>query len=114
MSLLIYISPILGYQRIAIWEMIASSIKSSLAIGWTIHFLIGITFAFIYFYLKKSFRIFNETKGGLLFGFCIFAGVQIFTFLILKNSLEIFLMIGSLIGHIVYGGVLGYLLKLKK
>ena len=111
MSLLIAISPVLGFPRLAVWQIISSVLKTSLVIGWSAHFAIGVIFAFVYFYLKKSFKIFLGIFGGLIFGFGIFLGVQAFTFLFLKNSFEILSALGSLIGHLVFGGILGYLIK---
>jgi len=111
MSFLIFISPLLGFSRLAVWEIIASRLGVSVIIGWLVHFLIGIIFAFLYFYLKKYFRFFEGVGGGLLFGFGIFVGVQIFTLTVLGGGGNILLALGSLVGHLVFGGVLGGLQK---
>lgn len=113
MSLLIMLSPALGFPRLAVWEIIASILGVSVIIGWLIHFAIGAIFAFLYFYLKNYFRIFEGVRGGLLFGFGIFVGVQIFTLLFLGGEWNALLALGSLVGHLVFGSVLGVLLGRK-
>lgn len=113
MSLLIMLSLMLGFPRLAVWEIIASILKVSVIIGWIIHFAIGAIFAFLYFNIKKYFKIFEGIRGGLLFGLGLFAGVQIFTLLFLGGEWNTKLALGSLIGHLVFGGILGFLLGRK-
>ena len=110
MSILIAISPLLGLPRLAVWEKIASVLKTNIAVGWLIHFGIGIAFAFIYAWLARNWRIFNGISGGLLFGFNIFLGVQLMTILFLGGS-NLLLALGSLIGHLAFGGLLGLMLR---
>ena len=112
MSLLIIVSPFLGFQRISVWEIIANVIKAPIIFGWVIHFLIGIFFALIYAFLLRK-KIFGKIKipaiKGMFFGFLIFIFAQIFAFL--RSGLNLELLLGSFIGHIIYGFILGVIVR---
>jgi len=114
MSILIFLSENINLPRLPVWEIISEKTNTPIIIGWLIHFLIGIFFAFIFsLFSRKEFYKINISTG-MIFGFTIFIFVQtlsITTSGIKENQL--LLALGSAIGHIIYGAVIGFFLQTK-
>lgn len=107
MSLLIFLSPYFGFPRISVWEIIANLLNIPLIFGWIIHFLVGIFFAFIYLSFFKRRLPGNSAIKGMIFSLLPFFLSQTAS-LFSSNFITI---LGSLIGHLVYGAVLGLMTK---
>lgn len=120
MTALLLIEPSIGLPNIAMGQILGGSLglASALpnvgaALGWALHFLIGVLFAVLFVAtldrrLPGTPLVRGVLFGGLLFllaqlAFMPFVGGGIFS----RGDLQ--LLTGSLLGHIVYGGVMGWI-----
>ena len=80
-------------------------------VGYLMHFMIGVIFAAEYVYLfNPKVHISSRILKGALFGFVVFIFAQVMMFIIGKmmpmpmpQDNMMLMMLGSLIGHLVYG-----------
>lgn len=107
------IAPRMGLPRMNPAGMLSGMMELPLVMGYVVHVMIGVIFAAVYVYLfSPKVRIGNKLLKGLVFGFAVFAFAQIMMFVIglmkAMPSMEdkMLIMIGSLIGHLVYGIVI--------
>ena len=110
-SVLIFLSPYLGFPRLPVWEVLADKLNAPVLIGWLIHFAIGITLAAIYLFWFKSRLKGSDAVRGMIFSLLPFAAAQA-----VASSgcgFNWLLLAGSLFGHLVYGLVLGLTTKEK-
>jgi uncharacterized membrane protein YagU involved in acid resistance len=119
MTSLLLVEPSIGLPRIAIGVILSSvmsAVSSHAAIGafwgWVLDVLLGIVFALVYAgYLVKRLPG-GAFVRGLLFGCMVFVLAQLVfapmtgTGVFSNGDLE--LLAGGLLGHLVFGGVLGY------
>jgi len=120
MTALLLIEPSVGLPKIAMGQVVSTSLglaSASLAIGpeigWVIHFLVGIVLAVVYAAFLVSRFPGSPLVRGLLYGTLIFlvtqlvfipvAGMGVFS----RGELE--LIVGSLLGHLIYGGLTGWI-----
>ena len=83
----------------------------SLMVGYLMHFMIGIIFAAAYVYLfNPKVHIQSKLVKGIVFGFAVFVFAQMMLFIIGKimpmpmpQDNMMLMMLGSLIGHLVFG-----------
>lgn len=119
MTALLLVEPSIGLPQIAIGQIVSSTISavsSRTAVGpaggWVIDLIVGIVLAMIYGgYFERRLPGSAFTRG-LLFGCIVFVLAQV-VFAPLTGSGffsrgDIQLLIGGLLGHLVYGGVVGY------
>ena len=109
MSALIFISPSLGFPRMPVWEILANAFGIPVLAGWIIHFLIGILLAGIYTLFFKKRLPGNYVLKGMIFSLFPFFLAQVFS--LFGGKISLILTLGSLIGHLVYGFVLGLTTK---
>ncbi len=111
MSLVMFIAPMMGMPKMSPPDMLAGTMGMPIAVGWVMHFMIGIIFAFAYTYLfAPKVKISNLFLKGAVFGFAVFIFAQIMMAVMgamlpmpkMEGSM-IMMMIGSFIGHIIYG-----------
>jgi uncharacterized membrane protein YagU involved in acid resistance len=91
-----------------------------IVVGWIIHFMIGIVFAMAYafFFIKVVRKVSSNILKGAIFGLVVFIFAQIMLAIIgmmlpmppLEGSM-ILLMIGSFIGHVIFGIVVAIVVK---
>lgn len=103
-------APYMGLPKMNPAEMLSGMLGLSLAIGWIMHFMAGIIFASAYVYwFDPTVTINNAFWKGLVFGLAVFVFAQVMMFLmgmfITMPAPEnpMLMMLGSLIGHFVYG-----------
>ena len=109
MSALIFISHSLGFPRMPVWEILANAFGIPVLAGWIIHFLIGILLAGIYTLFFKKRLPGNYMLKGMIFSLFPFFLAQVFS--LFGGKISLILTLGSLIGHLVYGFVLGLTTK---
>lgn len=120
MTTLTLIAPKMGLTEMNIPRMLAGTMGLPLIIGWLAHFMIGITLAFLYagFYYKKL-RGTNAIKG-MIFSLMpwLMAQLVVIPMMAFLNGMPFtsgifsgsFIMAAaSLMGHLLYGLVLGAL-----
>jgi uncharacterized membrane protein YagU involved in acid resistance len=120
MTVLLLIEPSVGLPKIAMGQIVSTSLglaSASLAIGptlgWIIHFLVGVLLAVIYAAFFASRLPGSAVVRGLIYGGLVFllaqlifmplAGIGFFS----RGDLE--LIAGSLLGHLVYGGLTSWI-----
>ncbi len=122
MTALMFMAPIMGMPKMNIAKMLGSMMGNNELLGWIAHFMIGIVLAFIYaavFYNKcKQKRVLK----GVIFSVFPWLAAQLMVMpmmMVMKGmsfsagifSGSLILAMGSLIGHLVYGLVLGTIYK---
>lgn len=119
MTALLLIEPSIGLPKIAIGETLSSTMGAlssgaamAPAVGWVLDVVVGIIFALIYAAYLDQRLPGTPLKRGYLFGCLVFVLAQI-VFAPLTGSGffsggDLVLLIGGLLGHLVYGGVVGY------
>lgn len=122
MTAFTFIAPLMGF-KMNIPEMLASTMGAPIIVGWIAHFMIGeilaINFAVIF--LKRTNKI-ADIKSGALFGLIPWFIAQILVMPMMSvlaggsYSAGLFsgsamIAMASLVGHLIYGGVLGAIYK---
>jgi uncharacterized membrane protein YagU involved in acid resistance len=124
MTALLLIEPSVGLPNIAIGQILSTALglasahlPSGAAIGWCIHFGVGALFALVYAGVFASRLPGAPLVRGVLFGCLLFVLAQ-FVFMPLVGGGvfsrgDVEMIAGSLLGHIVYGGVVGWIYSLQ-
>lgn len=107
----IFLAPMMGLPKMNPAEMLSRMMGVPLMVGYLMHCMIGIISAAAYVYLFNSkVRIQSKLVKGSLFGFAVFIFAQVMIFIIGKlmpmpmaEDNMMLIMLGSLIGHLVYG-----------
>ena len=119
MTALLLVEPSIGLPQIAIGQIVSSTmstVSSHTAVGpaggWIIDLVVGIVLAMVYAGWIEKWLPGTPFVRGLLFGCLVFVLAQI-VFAPLTGSGffsggDIQLLLGGLLGHLVYGGVVGY------
>jgi uncharacterized membrane protein YagU involved in acid resistance len=120
MTGLLLVEPSVGLPQIAIGQILSTSLGLASAhlpfgpaIGWIIHLLVGIVLALIY----AGFLIGRLPGGalarGALYGLLVFVVAQLVFMPLVGGGLfsngEWQMLAGSLFGHLVFGGVMGWI-----
>lgn len=123
MTMVTLVAPMMGMPKMNPAEMLAGILGAPLIVGWLMHFMIGVIFAVSYNYLftKMLGKISSPVIKGAVFGIIIFvfAQVMIMAMGAMLGSMpapegsKALLMIGSLMGHIIFGIVVALLSKEK-
>ena len=114
------IEPSIGLPKIAVGQILSTVMSVSVgnlnvgaAGGWAVHLLVGIGFALIYAAFLYDRLPGHTLTRGAMYGAMIFLLAQI-AFMPLVgggffSSGDVELLLGSLIGHVAYGVVLGWI-----
>ena len=111
MTIVMMIAPMMGLPKMSPPEMLSGMLGTPIFFGWIMHFMIGIVFAFAYTYLCTFlWKISNVYVRGAVFGIIVFVFAQIMMAIIeiimpfpkMEGSMML-TMVGSLIGHIIFG-----------
>jgi len=114
MTIMTMIAPMMGMPEMNIPKMLSDFMGMPVSIGWAAHFMVGTALALFYAYLFVSKLPGNQAVKGIIFGLFPWLLAQIMVNPMMGagvfaiNTPEPLMMImGSLIGHLVYGAVLG-------
>jgi uncharacterized membrane protein YagU involved in acid resistance len=107
----IFLAPMMGLPKMNPAEMLSGMMGVPLMVGYLMHCMTGIIFAAEYVYLfNPKVSISSKILKGALFGFAVFVFAQVMMFIIGKimpmpmmEGSMMLMMIGSLIGHLVFG-----------
>jgi uncharacterized membrane protein YagU involved in acid resistance len=119
MTALLLIEPAIGLPEIAIGQLLSTSLSITTAhlaigpaFGWLIHFLVGIAWALFYVYVMMVRLPGTPLVRGLAYGFLVFLLAQSLLLPMVSGGFfsggNLSMLTGSLLGHLVYGGVLGW------
>ncbi len=106
-----FLAPMMGLPKMNPAEMLSGMMGVPIMVGYLMHFMIGVIFAAAYVYLfNPKVHINSKFLKGSLFGFAVFIFAQVMMFIIGKmmpmpmpQDNMMLMMIGSLIGHLVFG-----------
>lgn len=123
MTALLLIEPSVGLPNIAIGQILSTALGlgpaflgSGAAVGWALHFAFGVVFALAYAALVSRRWPGGSVGRGMAYGVAIFILAQLVFMPIVGGGLfsrgDIELLTGSLLGHLVYGAVLGWIYSL--
>jgi hypothetical protein len=123
MTIITYLAPLMGMPKMSPPEMLAGMLGVPLVIGWIMHFMIGIIFAFGYVYVISGLlvKLVSPALKGIVFGVIVFIFAQIAMKIISammggmsSSSDNMFLLIvGSMVGHVMYGIAVVLTIKVK-
>lgn len=111
MTVVMMVAPMMGMPKMSPPAMLAGMLGLPVFLGWIMHFMIGIMFAFAYTYLCIfKHKISNVWLKGAVFGIIAFVFAQIMMAIMgammpmpaMEGSMML-TMIGSLMGHIIFG-----------
>jgi uncharacterized membrane protein YagU involved in acid resistance len=105
----LWAAPMMGIPPMNPAEMLASVMGGNLALGWAAHFMIGTILALIYA-LAAPYLPGPPALRGALYGLAPFLIAQIMVIPMMGMPLfsgSVAMAMGSLIGHLIYGGVVG-------
>ncbi|MDZ4845101.1 MAG: DUF6789 family protein [Chitinophagales bacterium] len=120
MTVFMLLAPLMGMPKMNPAEMLAGMMGVPVIAGWLMHFMIGITFAAGYIFMFYPLvKISNKILKGALFGIAVFIFAQIALFGMSLVFGEIpppegsmaLMMVGSVLGHVVYGIVVAFIAK---
>lgn len=107
MSIVILMAPYMGMPKMSPPAMVAGMLGMPIIVGWVMHFMIGIAYAFVYVYLfDPKLKIANTLLSGLAFGFLAFVFAKIMMTIMGMAPGEgsmVMLLMATLIGHLVFG-----------
>ena len=111
MTAIMMVAPMMGMPKMSPPKMLSSMLAMPIFVGWVMHFITGIAFAFIYTYLVASkIKVNNIYLKGALFGIIAFVFAQIMMRIMgtmmpmpKMNGSMVLTAIGGLMGHIVFG-----------
>lgn len=121
MTMVMFAAPFMGMPKMNPAAMLAEMMGLPMALGWIMHFMIGIVFAATYVYILRNRlqKMQSRFLEGAVFGFAVFVFAQIM--MITMNALlpaipspegsMILVLMGSIIGHMVYGIVVAFMVK---
>lgn len=122
MTMFTYMAPLMGFSM-NIPKMLGSMFGDSLIIGWVMHFMIGIILAVAYgFILYNKISISNPFVKGAVFAILPWLMAQLIVMPMMSSiqgigfaaglfSGSLLLAMASLMGHLLYGAVVGKLYK---
>lgn len=121
MSIVMWGAPMIGIPKMSPPDMLSMMLDVPIIIGWFMHFMIGIIFAMTYafFFINLVKKISNSIFRGIIFGIAVFIFAQIMLAILgaiiegtppMEGSM-LLIMVGSIIGHVVFGIVVALFVK---
>lgn len=111
MTMLMLAAPLMGLPRMPIGEMLGGFLKIGSTFGWAMHGMIGLGLATIYALAFAARLAGAPPLRGALYGFLVFLVAQLVVMPMMGAGVfsggNLPMIMGSLIGHLVYGGVVG-------
>ncbi|MCF8459373.1 MAG: DUF1440 domain-containing protein [Flavobacteriales bacterium] len=120
MSVIMFVGPMMGMPKMNPAEMLSGMMGVPVAVGWAMHFMIGVVFAAAYVLVfQAKVPIGNKPLKGAVFGLVVFIFAQIMMGIMgaLMGGMPqpegsmVLMMVGSIMGHAVYGIVVALLAK---
>ena len=105
----LYVAPLMGIPEMNPADMLAEQMGGSAVLGWIAHFMIGVIFAVGYAIVARSLPGPVVVRGAL-FGLAPWLLAQVAVMPMMGMGFfsgAMNMAMGSLIGHIIYGGVVG-------
>ncbi len=106
----LYVAPMMGMPPMNPAEMLAGAMGGMAILGWVAHLMIGTVLALIYAYVALPYLPGPAVARGALFSLAPWLMAQVVVMPMMGMGLfsgSMTMAGGSLIGHLVYGAVLG-------
>jgi len=110
MTALMLAAPMMGMPRMNIGEMLGSMMGGMTSLGWAAHFMIGTVLAVIYAGFFANRLSGPAAMRGMIFGLLPWLVAQVIVMPMMGAGFfsgSFMLATGSLMGHLVYGAVVG-------
>lgn len=111
MTMLMLAAPMMGMPKMLIGDMLGMFLHIGSAAGWVMHAMIGVVLALIYAGVVAEGLPGNRAVRGMLYGFVVFLVAQLVVSPMMGGGVfsggNVSMIMGSLLGHLVYGAVLG-------
>lgn len=114
MTIVMLMAPLMGMPPMPIGKMLAGFMGIPEVFGWIAHFMIGTVLALIYVYFFVTRLKGNGFVRGAVYGLLPWFAAQVMVnpmmgagVFALNTPAPFLMVMGSLIGHLVYGAVLG-------
>jgi len=107
----LWVAPVMGLPAMNPAEMLAGPMGGSMALGWAMHFTIGVVLAFGYAVVQARLPGAHFVRGAL-YGTAPFLLAQLMVMPMMGMPLfsgSVTMAMASLFGHLVYGAVVGAL-----
>ena len=105
----VWVAPMMGIPRMNPAEMLAGPMGGSIALGWAAHLMIGVVLALGYAIVAPS-LVGPPAVRGAIYSIAPWLVAQIAVMPMMGAPVfsgSVVLAMGSLLGHLVYGAVLG-------
>ena len=104
-------APLMGLPRMPIGEMLGAFLRIGSVAGWAMHVMIGLLLALIYAGWFAARLPGKAVVAGALYGLGVFLVAQLVVSPMMGGGVfsggNLPMIMGSLLGHLVYGGVVG-------
>jgi len=111
MTMLMLAAPIMGLPKMPIGEMLGSFLGIGSVIGWAMHGMIGLVLAAIYAFGFAERLPGAPAARGAVYGFLVFLVAQLAVMPMMGAGVfsggNVPMIMGSLLGHLVYGALVG-------
>lgn len=119
MTALLLVEPSIGLPKIAMGQVLSSSLGLTTAhlaigpaLGWVVHFVIGMALGLVYAGVFDPRLPGPPVIRGILYGVLVFLVAQVVFMPLVGGGLfsrgDLQLITGSLLGHLLYGAVVGW------
>jgi uncharacterized membrane protein YagU involved in acid resistance len=120
MTALLLVEPSVGLPKIAMGQVLSTSLGAASAhlaigpaVGWVLHFAIGMMLALAYAAYFDGRLPGTPLTRGMLYGVLVFVAAQLVFMPLVGGGVfsrgDAELLAGSLLGHLVYGGLTGWI-----
>ena len=120
MTALLLVEPSVGLPKIAMGQVLSTALgltsahlASGAALGWLLHFLMGVLLALLYAAVFDQRLPGTPLIRGLLYGVLVFVAAQLLFMPLVGGGVfshgDPELLAGSLLAHLVYGGLTGWI-----
>jgi hypothetical protein len=113
MTMLMLVAPLMGMPRMSIGDMLGGFLHIGSAAGWAMHGVIGLVLAVIYSAWFAARLPGGPVLRGAIYGFGVFLVAQLMVTPMMGGGVfsggQMAIIVGSLMGHLVYGALVGAL-----
>jgi uncharacterized membrane protein YagU involved in acid resistance len=105
----LWVAPLMGMPAMNPAQMLAGAMGGNLALGWMAHLMIGVVLALIYAVAAPALPG-KPVVRGALYGIAPYLMAQIIVIPMMGMPLfsgSVVMAMGSLVGHMVYGAIVG-------
>lgn len=114
MTMLTYIAPMMGMPEMDIPQMLSGFMGVPVIAGWLAHFMVGTGFSVLYAFIFAARIPGSPFVKGAIYGLFPWFLAQVMVnpvmgagIFALNTPAPMLMVVGSFMGHVVYGGVLG-------